>query len=186
MFCIFVLVFTVWVEEICAHPQQFYRWVIFKSVWFARHFESSCKQYSLNDWKQTAQGLKLQERLLTINKRNIIRWNIYRDNNFIKVSLKILSLQAYSLSLCFKPASQCLLFSKMNSRNENRSKLSFTARIITKYSLERFLSICCEKLSKGFLKFCNLISNLILSQIIVSNLTNEHKLNSRINYARLH
>ena len=34
------------------------------------------------DWKQTAQRLKLQERLSTINKRNIIRWNIYRDNIF--------------------------------------------------------------------------------------------------------
>ena len=37
---------------------------------------------SMNDWKQTAQWLKLQERLPTINKRNIIRWNIYRDNSF--------------------------------------------------------------------------------------------------------
>ena len=74
----------------------------------------------------------------------------------------------------------------MNSRQENRSKLSFTARIITKYSLERFLSICGEKMSKGFLKFCKLISNLILGQIIVSNLTNVHKLNSPINYTRLH
>ena len=37
---------------------------------------------SMNDWKQTAQRLKLQERLLTINKRNIIPWNIYSDNNF--------------------------------------------------------------------------------------------------------
>ena len=36
----------------------------------------------MNDWKQTEQRLKLQERLLTINKRNIIWWNIYRDNNF--------------------------------------------------------------------------------------------------------
>ena len=36
----------------------------------------------MNDWKQTAQRLKLQERPLTINKRNIIRWNIYRDNKF--------------------------------------------------------------------------------------------------------
>ena len=43
-------------------------------------------------------------------------------------------------------------FSKMNSRQENHSKLSFTARIITKYSLERFLSICGEKISKGFLR----------------------------------
>ena len=55
----------------------------------------------------------------------------------------------------------------MNSRQENRSKLSFTARIITKYSLERFLSICGEKISKGFLKFYKLISNLILGKIIV-------------------
>ena len=30
----------------------------------------------------TDKRLKLQESLLTINKRNIIRWNIYRDNNF--------------------------------------------------------------------------------------------------------
>ena len=64
-------------------------------------------------------------------------------------------------------------------------KLSFTARIITKYSLERFPSICGEKMSKGFLKFCKLISKLILGHIIVSDLTNVHKLNGRINYARL-
>ena len=78
----------------------------------------------------------------------------------------------------------------MNSRQENRLKLpfdvSFTARIETKNSLERFLSICSEKMSKGFLKFRKLISNLILSQIIVSNLTNVRKLNSCINYAQIH
>ena len=43
-----------------------------------------------------------------------------------------------------------------------------------------------EKMSKGFSKFCNPITNLILGQIIVSNLTNVRKQNSRINYARLH
>ena len=58
---------------------------------------------------------------------------------------------------------------------ENRLRLSFTTRIITNYSLERFLSICGEKMSKGFLKFFKLISNLILGQIIVSNLTNVQK-----------
>ena len=68
----------------------------------------------------------------------------------IKVSLKVLSLQASSLSLCFKPASRSLLFSKMNLRQENWSKLYLTAGIITKYSLECFLSICGEKMSKGF------------------------------------
>ena len=51
--------------------------------WFnARHFDYSGKRCSLNDWKQSAQRLKLQERLLIINKRNLIRWNIYRDDNF--------------------------------------------------------------------------------------------------------
>ena len=52
----------------------------------------------------------------------------------------------------------------------------FTAKIITKYSSERSLSICGQKKSKGFSKFCKLMSNLILGQIIVSNLTNMHKL----------
>ena len=78
-------------------------------------------------------------------------------------------------------------FSKINSRQKNGSKLSFTAGIITRYSLEPFLSICREKMSKGFLNFLKLISNLILGQIVVSNLTNVHELNSHIkNYARLH
>ena len=112
----------------------------------------------------------------------------------IKVSLKILVL------ICFKPASRCLLFSKMNSRQENRSKLSFTARIITtcrspswapatcKYSLELLLSICGEIKSKGFLKFYKLIikPDSRSDHYLILNLTNVHKPNSRINYARLH
>ena len=36
----------------------------------------------MKNWKQTTQRLQLQERLLTINKRNIIRLNIFRDDNF--------------------------------------------------------------------------------------------------------
>ena len=43
---------------------------------------SDVHHWFMNGWKQMAQQLKLQERLLTINKRNVIRWNIYRDNNF--------------------------------------------------------------------------------------------------------
>ena len=109
----------------------------------------------VSDWKKTAQRLKLQKRLLTINKRIIIRWNIYRDNNFH--SRRQVKSVSENPCLCFKPAFRRLLFSKMNSRQENRSKLSFTARILTKYSLERFLSICGEKMSKGFLRFYKLI-----------------------------
>ena len=110
----------------------------------------------MSDWKQTTQQRwKLQKRLLTINKRKIIRWNIYRDNNFHSRRQVLKCL--WNPCLCFKPASRCLRFSKMNSRQENRSKLSFTARIITKYSLERFLSTCGEKMSEGFLKFSKLM-----------------------------
>ena len=67
----------------------------------AQHFEYSGKRCSLNDWKQSAQRLKLQETVPIINKRNIIRWNIIiqrRQFSFrktsVKVSLKILSLRA--------------------------------------------------------------------------------------------
>ena len=66
----------------------------------------------------------------------------------------------YLQTAALKPLSRLpgvCFFSKVNSRQENRSKLSFTARIIAKYSLERFLSICGEKMSKGFLKFYKLI-----------------------------
>ena len=48
--------------------------------------------------------------------------------------------------------------------------------ILTKCSSERFLSIWGEKINPNAFKFCKLISNLILGQIIVSNLTNVHKL----------
>ena len=119
----------------------------------------------MNDWKQTAKQLKMLERLPTTEYnlvKHIQRQQFSFKKTSIKVSLKILGLQAYSLSLCFKPASRCLLFWKMNSRQENRSKLSFTARIVTKFSLDPFLSICGAKMSKGFLMFCKLISNLIL------------------------
>ena len=111
----------------------------------------------MSDWKQTAQQRwKLQKKLLTINKRKIIRWNIYRDNNFHS-RRQVLKILVYVLKQCLKPASRCLRFSLMNSRQENRSKLFFTVKIITKYSLERFLSICGEKMSEGFLKFYKLI-----------------------------
>ena len=111
----------------------------------------------IRDWKQTAQRLKLQPSPLTFNKRKIIPVkNIQRQQfSFTKTSIKV--SPAENPCLCVKPASQCLLFSKMTSRQENRSKISFTARIITKYYLERFLSICGEKMSKGFLKFYKLI-----------------------------
>ena len=56
-----------------------------------------------------------------------------------------------------------------------------TAKIITKYSLERFFFLSAERKYRleVFLKFCKLISNLILGQIIVSDLnTNVYRLAS--------
>ena len=110
----------------------------------------------MSDWKQTAQRFKLQKRLLTINKRKIIRWNIYRQQfsfteTSIKVSLKIL---AYVLSRLPQ-----LVFAFFKDELEARKSLKafFTARMITKYSLERFLSICGEEMSKGCLKLYKLI-----------------------------
>ena len=64
------------------HNKEFIMFIFYFKMVYARHFEYSGKRCSLNDWKQSAQRLKLQETVLTINKRNIIRWNIYRDNNF--------------------------------------------------------------------------------------------------------
>ena len=60
----------------------FWRCVIFKSDWYVPHFELTPARDVHERLKQTAKRWKLQERLLTINKRTIIRWNIYRDNNF--------------------------------------------------------------------------------------------------------
>ena len=53
----------------------FYRFVIFKSVWYARHFSwVLLLAMFMNDWKKKRHSeKKLQERQLTINKRNIIQ-----------------------------------------------------------------------------------------------------------------
>ena len=57
--------------------------VIFKRVWYAWHFECSCKQCSFSTENNLQSDFKkLQEKLLTINKRNKVRGNTYRDNNF--------------------------------------------------------------------------------------------------------
>ena len=72
-----------------------------------------------------------------------------------------------------RPPDFCF-FQRWTRGNKISQSFLLTARIITKYSLERFLSICGEKISKAFLKFCKLISNLILGQIISLILTNQN------------
>ena len=106
--------------------------VIFKSEWYLRAvFWVFLHEMFMFDWKQPVQQWKLREELLTINKISLTRWNMYRDNNFhsrrevlrVKCLRKSWVRQAEAY-LCFKPASRCSLFFKMNSRQENRSELS--------------------------------------------------------------
>ena len=89
----------------------------------------------------------------------------------------------------FQPASRCLFFffQRWTPRNKKitQSFLS-TTKFITKYSSERFFFyLPRENISEGLLKFCKLISNLILHQIIDSNLNKRAK-TCRITCARLH
>ena len=57
--------------------------VIFKSEWYLRAaFWVFLHAMFMFDWKQPVQRWKLREGLLTINKMSLIRWNMYRDNNF--------------------------------------------------------------------------------------------------------
>ena len=127
---------------------------------------------SMYDWKQPEQRLKLRKRPLTIKIRNLIRWKIYRDNNFhprrkisieSEVSLKILT-HVYNLA-------------RSTQGKHIAQSFLFTTKIITKYSSERFLSsICVDKMFKRLLKFKFLYKTWYSGQVIVSNLTNVHKL----------
>ena len=115
---------------------------------------------------------KLRKRLLTIKRRNIIRWNIYRDNNCCcnywewSVSenpdghIKNLADINRLSGVCY--------FFKMNSRQEYRSKLSF----FTTNILQNFFSLFAVwKCLKAF-KVLYIKAGIILGQIIVSNLKN--------------
>ena len=51
----------------------------FITMYKRAHFEYSCKRCL---WTTENKQQSNYKRLLTINKRNVIRWNIYRDNNF--------------------------------------------------------------------------------------------------------
>ena len=110
-----------------------------------------------------------KKEIFTNNQENITQWNIIKDNKFyfrrqvlgVKCLWKYwvmnknradLSNKAYSVS--FKPVSWCLLFFKMNSRQEYRTKLnSFYIQQdhwINSSDLG-FLSSRGQKISKDFL-----------------------------------
>ena len=71
----------------------------------------------MKDWKQTAQRLKLQERLLTINTTNIIRWTIYTKQQFLftKTSIDVFLKVAFLLAKLFSDLDNpdCLDFCAM-------------------------------------------------------------------------
>ena len=89
----------------------------------------------MNGWKQTAKRWKLHfwDYEQSIKKYNSVehlqrqQFSFTKTNEYLSVSKNPKSLLvSWRLSLCFKPpVSRCLLFSKMNSEQENRSKLSF-------------------------------------------------------------
>ena len=128
----------------------------------------------------TPKRLKLQERLLTINKRNIIRWNIYRTTIFIRED-RYQSVSKNPESLCIKlkfmfwagfPGVCC--FERWTRGEKIAQSFLSAAKIITKYSSQRFfLSVCGEKIrTKRFFKFYKLKwlkSNLILWVRSLSN-----------------
>ena len=71
----------------------------------------------------------------------------------------------------------CELFYHLVRRSHLWTSTSFYSQIYNEIFLSKFsFYLRWENTSKGFIKFCKLISNLILGQIIVSNLTNVHKL----------
>ena len=90
--------------------------VMIKCVWYAGHFEYSCMQCSCTtENKRHCDFKKLRKRLLTIKTRNIIRWNIYRDNNcysrrqVLRVKCFWTSCRSYKKPCRYKTAFRCLL-----------------------------------------------------------------------------
>ena len=121
--------------------------------------------------KTTCAAIKLRKsRLLTISKINIIRWNMYRDNNFIHDDkfweyLWKSWAQAHKLQkpCTFKPASRCLLQDEPRGRNIAQSFL-FTGKSVTKYIVffATFSLYLWSENVKDFLKICKVMSNLML------------------------
>ena len=107
--------------------------------------------------------------------KNLQRQQFSFMKTSFKVSLKFLRHVSLSISTTLQlPGVR--YFSRRTRGKKITQSFLFTVKVITRYSSERFLSVCGEKMSEGFLKCCKLMSNLIVVQIIVSNFTNVHNL----------
>ena len=117
---------------------------------------------------------KLRKRLLTIKTRNIIRWNIYRDNNcysrrqVLRVKCFWKSWRSYKKPCRYKPAFRCLqLF-----QDELEARVSLKAFLFTTNILQNvFPLFVVRKCVKAF-KVLYIKPGMMLGQFIVSNLKN--------------
>ena len=108
-----------------------------------------------------------------------------QEFSFMKTSIKVSPKLLSHVSLSHKqPCSFMFILSRLPgvcyfSRWTRGKKIAqsflFTVKVITRYSSERFLSFCGEKIPEGFLKFCKLMTNLILGQTCINE---PHKLRS--------
>ena len=156
--------------------------VIIKRVWYAGHFEYSCMRCSCTtENKRHCDFKKLRKRLLTIKTRNIIRWNIYRDNNcysrrqVLRVKCFWKSWRSLNNLADINRLSGVCYFFQMNSRQEYRSKLSFFTTNILQNVFSLFAVRKCLKVFKV------LYIKPGIGQIIVSKLKTCRK-----NYGGLH
>ena len=141
--------------------------VIFKREWYLRAARArgilstpACDVYVL--LKTTGAAIKIARgaTVLTIKKINIIRWNMYRDNNFHS-RRKVLRVKClcsknhesgkHKLIYVLKKASRSLLFFKMNSRQENCWELSSYSQNHNYILRNVFFIIAVKKRLKGFL-----------------------------------
>ena len=149
--------------------------VIIKRVWYAGHFEYSCMRCSCTtENKRHCDFKKLRKRLLTIKTRNIIRWNIYRDNNcysrrqVLRVKCFWKSWRSYKKPSRYKPAFRCLLL----FQDELEARISFKASFFTTNILQNVFSLFVVKKCLKAFKVLYIKPGMILGQIIVSNLKN--------------
>ena len=117
----------------------------------------------MNECKQMAQRLKSQKRVLTINKTNIIRWNIYRDNNFhSRRQVLSVSKNPESSSLKLKFMFTCKagfpMFAFFNDELDRGKEIAQSFLLQPELSLNIlwnvFILFAVKKISKAFLKFC--------------------------------
>ena len=89
----------------------------------------------MNGWKQTQKRWKLHfwDYQQSIKKYNSVehlqrqQFSFTKTNEYLGVSKSFINIK---FIMFFElPVSRCLLFSKMNSRQENRSKLSFYSQL---------------------------------------------------------